>query len=129
VPFSTTFAEPPAQVAETVSPSLHCGIGATAHDPAVSGAVPRTIASAHEPEIHVTMLPFWMSAFHSLEKSASIFTRSSSMSFCQNSATFRVASSAMPTFHASFSAVNHSPPPCCERPMSHGAWLKANAAM
>src|SRR3546814_9787757 len=74
-PFSTTFAEPPAHVAETFSPAVHWGIAPTAHDPAVSGAVPRRIASAHEPEIHVTMLPFWMSAFHSLEKSASILTR------------------------------------------------------
>ena len=95
----------------------------------MSGAVPRTIASAHDPEIHDATLPFWMSAFHSLEKSASIFTRSSSMSFCQNSATFSVASSSIATFHASSSAVNHSPPPCCDRPMSHGAWLKAKAAI
>ena len=111
-PRSTAVADPPSHAAETVSPAFHCGISPTAQLPAVSGAVPRTMASAQEPEIQVTISPLCRSAFHSLEKSATTLTRSSSIMRCQNSATARVSSPSMLTTQESPSVVNHWAPRC-----------------
>src|SRR5262245_49271752 len=71
VPPMTEMADPP-QGAVTLSPAVHCGIGATAHLPAVSFALPLITPWPQTAEGHEAILPLSSPAFQSFEKSATV---------------------------------------------------------
>ena len=79
---NTTAVEPP-QLPEALPPAVHCGIGATAHLPAVLGAeLSRSLVVQAAPMIDHS----WpeSSAFHcGSPRPGIVSTRSSSISFCQ----------------------------------------------
>ncbi len=114
-PVVTPVVEPP-QLPVTDSPAFHCGRGAIAHLPLVSGAEPVKTPGAHTALTQAIWLPSfsallqagvyigWLSIAPSLTRPP------------QKSATFLLAASSMPTFQVSPELVHHLAPACWARP-------------
>ena len=107
--------EPPQKPA-TSSPSDHCGSGAIAHLPFVSGATPSSTAGPQTALGQASSVPSLSCLFH-----CGVYIGWSSIAPSvtrplQYLATCWLASSAMPTDQDSPSTAHHSAPACCESP-------------
>src|SRR5688500_5393658 len=108
--------EDPPQLPVRLSPSLHWGSGAIAHLPLVSGAAVVSVPGAHTALAHAICLPVLSALFQAGVYIGWLSTAPSFTRPPQNSATFLVASSFMPTFQLSPEVVHHWAPACWARP-------------
>src|SRR4051795_5261638 len=121
----TAVDEPP-QKPVACSPAFHCGSGAIAHLPFVSGAMPSSTAGPQTAVGQATSVPSLSCLFH-----CGVYIGWSRIAFFatrpfQKSATRFVAASVMPTFHVSPSFAHHLPPACCERPANQPGSCEEN---
>ncbi|CAM5290026.1 hypothetical protein SNARM312S_03942 [Streptomyces narbonensis] len=111
-----TAVEEPPQLPVAFSPLFHCGRGAMAHLPLVSGAAVVRVPGAQTALTQASCSPVFRALFQAGVYIGWLSTAPSATRPPQKSETFLVAASSMPTFQVSPSKVHHLAPACWERP-------------
>src|SRR4051794_11272277 len=117
--------EEPPQLPVTLSPAFHWGSGAMRHLPLVSGAEEISTPGAQTAETQARWVPLFSALFQGGVYIGWLSMTPSCTRPPQNSATFLVPASSMPTVHLPpASTVHHLPPACWARPANRPGSLE-----